>query len=188
MRSLRLPEDFVSFDTEYTTWPGAKERKWGGPDEHREIVQIGAVRVFDLREIGTFTCYVRPRLNPQLSPYFIKLTGISQETIDANGVDFIEAIERFKDWTLGLPLFSWGDDLGVISENALLLSIPLPIPRERATDVRTIFDEHGIDTNLYHSSSIPRAFGEEPPPHAHDALNDARSIVQGLCALRKRIA
>lgn len=31
---------FVFYDTEYTSWEGAMQRNWSGPDEHRELVQL----------------------------------------------------------------------------------------------------------------------------------------------------
>ncbi|MBS28057.1 MAG: hypothetical protein CL566_03910 [Alphaproteobacteria bacterium] len=35
----------VIVDFEYTSWDGARERGWPGPDEFKEVVPIGAVRV-----------------------------------------------------------------------------------------------------------------------------------------------
>jgi hypothetical protein len=36
---------FVLFDTEYTAWSGSHERDWSGPGEHRELIQLSAIRV-----------------------------------------------------------------------------------------------------------------------------------------------
>ena len=41
---LKLPPTIVLLDTEYTTWEGAQDRNWSGLNEHREIVQIGAIK------------------------------------------------------------------------------------------------------------------------------------------------
>jgi inhibitor of KinA sporulation pathway (predicted exonuclease) len=185
MTSLNLPNEFVSFDTEYTAWQGAQERRWSGPGEYREIVQIGAVlvRSSDLSEIGHFMCYVRPVKNPLLSEYFTLLTGITQKSVDTQGLAYDEALVRFLRWTRGLHLYCWGSDLEVMKENADLIGISFPFPMERQIDVRSVFQAHGIETKGYNSSSIPKAFGEVPPPNAHDALSDARSILQGLRAL-----
>jgi len=38
-------QQIIIFDTEYTAWEGAKERNWSGSGEHREIVQIAAVKI-----------------------------------------------------------------------------------------------------------------------------------------------
>lgn len=46
MSSSNLPTGTVIvFDTEYTTWDGAKERGWSNPNEHRELVQIAAQKI-----------------------------------------------------------------------------------------------------------------------------------------------
>lgn len=189
MRDPKLPAEFICFDTEYTTWLGALERGWSGPNEYREIVQIGAVLVLahNLAEVDHFMCFAAPVKNPQLSYYFTQLTGITQEMVDKHGTPYTEALHQFHQWAKGLPLYSWGDtDLEVMHENARLLGISCPIPLEQGTDIRKLFRACGVDPTGYNSSTIPKAFGEEPPPSAHDALNDARSILQGLRALARR--
>ena len=68
----------VIFDLELTSWPGSNERNWSLPDEHREIIQIGAVKIEtegDMQEINTFQILVRSLINPILSDYIIDLTG-----------------------------------------------------------------------------------------------------------------
>ena len=41
----RLPDTFIIFDTEFTAWEGSMQRGWSGQNEHREIVQISAIRI-----------------------------------------------------------------------------------------------------------------------------------------------
>jgi inhibitor of KinA sporulation pathway (predicted exonuclease) len=181
---MTLPNEFVVFDTEYTTWEGALERKWSGPGEFREIVQIGAIVLGpDLLEKESLLLYAKPQQNPILSDYFTTLTGISQATVDREGLSYPEALGRFNTFTRGLPIFCWGSDVEVMAENAVLVGIPFPFDRTAPSDIRGYFLERGIEASTYQSSTIPKAFGEEPPPHAHDALNDARSIAQALRAL-----
>ncbi len=184
--SPTLPETFICFDTEYTSWEGAQERHWSGPNEHREIVQIGAVMVrgADLTELDTFLRLVVPTVNPALSQYFTDLTGITQEALDTAGIPYAQTLDEFAHWSANFPLYCWGADLAVMAENAVLVHTPFPFALARQIDVRTVFQAGGVDTAGYYSSSIPKAFGETPPPTAHDAQNDARSIVQGLRALR----
>ena len=35
----------VIYDTEYTTWKGALERNWSGPNEYRELVKLSAIKI-----------------------------------------------------------------------------------------------------------------------------------------------
>ena len=91
----------VVWDTEFTAWPGSQERGWTGPGEHRELVQIGAVALAataEFKEIATFERVIQPTINPRLSPYFMELTGISQERVDCDGIPFPAALEAFADF------------------------------------------------------------------------------------------
>ncbi len=184
---LELPSEFILYDSEYTTWEGAQERNWGGEDEHRELVQIGAIRVdgATLTETESLLIFVKPKINPDLSEYFTKLTGITQKAVDTEGTDFPSAILQFKKWCGELPIYSFGiGDGEVVEENCKLLNIPCPFPRDQFNDVRKIFEAHGIPTEKYYSSTIVQAFGKTPVRIGHDALNDARTILDGLIALK----
>ncbi|MEK7068200.1 MAG: hypothetical protein AAB964_00090, partial [Patescibacteria group bacterium] len=146
------------------------------------------VQGITLEEEGAFTWLVRPVKNPQLSQYFTGLTGVTQEMVERQGTSYGDALGQFAAWSQGLSLYCWGMDLEIINFNAKLLGICFPISQAQKRDVRSIFELEGVVTMAYMSSTIPRAFGEEPPPSAHDALNDARSILQGLRALRRRVS
>lgn len=189
MKSVDFPSRFVVFDTEYTTWEGSNKRGWTGPNEHREIVQIGAVLVSrDLSELSSFRCLVKPTKNPKLSQYFVDLTRITQEAVDTGGFTYPDALTHYASWVGGLQMYCWGMDLEIMAYNAKLVGAPFPFSIAQKRDVRSLFELGGVATVAYVSSTIPRAFGEEPPPSAHDALNDARSILQGLQAFRRHVA
>lgn len=188
--ALFAEKEIIVFDTEYTAWEGSKERNWSGPNEHREIVQIGAVKIRtdDLAELSSFAVFVKPEKNPILSPYFSALTGISQEKIETVGVGFAEAIERFAAWAGGLTMYCWGGDAKVMRANAELAGISFPFAPSRFCDARAVFREHGVPAENFMSSTIVRAFGMEPERRGHDALNDARAIVDGFRELFKRVS
>jgi len=187
MELPELPAQFILFDTEYTAWEGVLERKWTGPNEHREIVQIGAIRVngATLAEEGeAFAVLVRPVRNPALSAFFTELTGITQEMVERAGTDFPSAIRSFAKWGEELPLASWGSDPMVLAENCNLARIPFQFRPEQFFDIRTVFGAGGIRADQYYSSTIVRAFGKEPARRGHSGLNDARTILDGLRLLR----
>ena len=94
---LDLPKKIIVFDTEFTAWPGSQERNWGAPGEYKEIVQIGAVKIEteNFVETDSLDIFIRPQLNPILSDYFIKLTGITQKVVDENGVNYLNVIKQF---------------------------------------------------------------------------------------------
>ena len=86
------------FDLEFTSWPGSNERNWSLPNEDREIIQIGAVKIEttgDMREVDSFQILVRPLKNPILSDYIVNLTEITQEKVEKEGILFPLALSRF---------------------------------------------------------------------------------------------
>ena len=86
------------FDLEFTSWPGSNERNWSLPEEDREIIQIGAIKIEltgKMRELDSFQILVRPLKNPILSDYFVDLTGITQDKVEKNGVLFPVALSQF---------------------------------------------------------------------------------------------
>lgn len=176
----------VLFDTEYTTWEGALERNWSEPNEHKEVIQIGAVLVDtnSFNEIDTFKVYVMPVKNPKLSEYAKDLTGITQEDIDAKGMDLKIALEKLDEFSQGADFYSWGEDGKVMAENCEIINIDFPINQERFFDIRSAFAEEGIQVEKYLSSTIPEAFGEYNENKHHDALGDAQSILLALRKLR----
>ena len=185
---LDLPEQFILFDTEFTAWEGSQARRWSGPNEYRELVEIGAIKVApeDLTELAAFDVYIRPEKNPILSDYFIELTGITQATVDAEGVPLKTALRRFAEWCGNLPLYSYGADERVLIENSGLAGITFPFDAGQFSDVRTVFQRRGIPAERYTSGTIVAAFGVKPVRRAHNAANDARTILDGLRLLGRR--
>ncbi len=184
---LDLPGRFIIYDTEYTTWEGAPERKWSGPGEHRELVQIGAIVVdgIEMRELESFEILMRPRLNPALSGFFVSLTGITQEQVDRYGVEFPQAWDIFSKWLHGLPAYSYGrGDLEVLKENCGIWHLEFRLDESFFRDICPVFDGNGIDTSQYHSSTIVTAFGSTPRKESHTGLSDSRSILDALKLLR----
>ena len=92
-------------DLEFTAWEGSAGRKWSGAEEWREVVQIGmaladAGNAFAVREATEIM--VRPLKSPQLSNYFIALTGIDQASLDREGIALAAAINAANAATITL--------------------------------------------------------------------------------------
>lgn len=187
-RKLFGESKIIIFDTEYTCWEGSQERKWSGPGEQKEVVQIGAILAdtTNFSELDHFTIFVRPKINPVLSDFFTKLTGITQSTVDATGVSFKEAMRLFVQWSCDYQFWSYGADARILSENCDLAGVLFPFTSDRFHNLRDLFRSHGIDDTKYMSSTIVRAFGVEPSLRGHDGLNDARTLVQALSLLSNR--
>ena len=179
---IDLPEgDFVIADLEYTSLEGALERGWDRPGEFREIVQIGAVKVHrsdGLRESDSLMVLVAPTLNPVLSDYFTDLTGITNPEIARAGVPVAEALERFFGFVAGLPILTHGPDNLVIAEECEKKSLTNPLADHDWRDINPMI--HAVTGQQLTSSELPEHFGLSLQGQAHDALADARALLQVL--------
>lgn len=178
----------ILLDTEYTAWEGSRERNWSGECEHREIVQIAAIKIDtkSLDEIESFCVLVKPTLNSKLSDYFINLTGITQEQINQHGVDFAQALKMYSDWSRNFDTYSFGRDEKVLAENCELVHISFTLTNN-FFDTRDVFFKYGIPAQKYYSGNIVEAFGVKNARTQHDALNDTRTVLDGLKLLSKKI-
>ena len=178
------------FDLEFTSWPGSNERNWSLPNEDREIIQIGAVKIEttgDMREVDSFQILVRPLKNPILSDYIVNLTEITQEKVEKKGILFPLALSRFINFIGEHPIdiLSNGGDEEVIEENCQIHNIPFLSIFKKSTDLKIYFSEVlGISRKNCTSGMLPELFGLNNHEKQHDALGDARSILQALRYLR----
>ncbi len=186
-----MDHTIILFDIEYTAWEGSKARKWSQPWEHREIIQIAAIKMAlgeKVVETGCFDCLVKPKCNPLLSPYITSLTGIQQSEMDAQGVGFAEALAAFYTFCEQgrSPLFCYGEqDPLVFDENYVLNNLGPPAFPAGMHDICLILEQAGIDTRLYTSGTVYQAVGIEFNLAAHNALNDVRSLALTLRHLIK---
>lgn len=78
----------------------------------REIIQWSAVmlarRSRGWAQISEFDRIVRPRFHPVMTPFCVKLTGITQEMIDREGVPVEQAVSDFHTWCKGVVLSAPG--------------------------------------------------------------------------------
>jgi len=187
---------FIIFDTEYTTWPGCQEHGW---HEHqkREIVQLAALKISrDLRVLGTLNLLCRPAVNPVLSDYFIRLTGITNEMIQKQGADFQTVYQRFRDFVGNNPCVShsfgrpWEDeaDGAIVAENLKINKLPV----EKNMTYYNIgawfqkqYERQGIQNPPKSSGQIVKVLGlesqiKELGLDEHNALYDVYSILIGM--------
>ena len=175
----------VLFDTEFTAWEDSMANRWLAPGEFREVVQIGAAKVHaaSLAIVAEFEVLIRPRLNPVLSDYFVKLTGITNDAVKHRGVDFHEAYERFVEFSGNDTIAAFGRDDLVLIDNLALYGIAdvLPLPPHR--NIAEWLRANGIRTKGVHACDVAEACGASFKGRKHDALDDARSLVMGIQAL-----
>ena len=172
------------FDLEYTAWECSMARHWLTPGEFKEVVQIGAVKLdansFDV--LAEFDLLVRPRINPILSAYFEKLTGLATQTVARQGVDFTTAYEGFLDFVEEGPIASFGRDERVLEANLRLYGLTCVRCLPVAYDLRGWFAALGVDPRGLHSCDIGPAMGLPFAGQTHNALNDARALAGAMKA------
>jgi len=176
------------FDLEYTAWECSMARQWMTPGEYREVVQIGAVKLDadSFAEVAAFDVLVLPRINPDLSAYFQDLTGITQQMVTGLGVEFGEAYGRFLDFAGDGPIAAFGRDEQVLIDNLRLYGIEDARPLPVFYNLRGWFAVQGLDPRGLLSCDIAPALGVPFVGHAHNALNDARSLAAGMAAITAR--
>jgi len=168
-------KEAVIYDLEYTTWSGAQERHWSGKDEYREIIRIGAISIDldNLQEIEALDVFVKPSVNPVLSDYCAKLTGITDKQIQAEGITLHEAVHKFVDFVGKRNTFCLGTDILEILENLRLNNI--------AFNARTLQSDRPIVINEYNQTdSHLQSNVVEVVLYGSDRLNTQGRISEGV--------
>lgn len=186
-----MPDHVVVFDCEQLTVPGAPQRFWCGPEDPDPLlVQIGAVRLslvapFELQD--TLDCLVQPagRDGPVALPaFFARLTGITADRVEAEGVCLSVALDRLAAFAEGAPLYSWGkDEINAIAPSCFAAGIVSPLPAARFGNAAVLVRQAGEALDIVHglrSHTIAAHFGVASQDRAHDGLADALSVARVL--------
>ena len=170
--------NYIVMDMEWNQpWPGSPSSKKVLPVQIRgEIIQIGAVRVTQDREVADeFQIMIKPKFYRHLNRRVSKLTGIKESRLREEGVPFPEAIEQFKAWCGEDIIFlTWGfDDIGILRENLQLFDLDTAFT-DRWYNAQMIFNaQTDGSTSQKALKTAMEIFGIEASRPAHDALGDA---------------
>lgn len=182
-----MARDVVIFDLEYTAWKGSKERDWtgfiNGRKEHKEIVQIGALRIDPVKLEATTDpndILTVPNINRQLSTYFTNLTGITNEMLTNHGFSFPAGFKKFHQYAGGCILAAFGTDPEVLNINLALNS--MPALKLGGFNFNTWAQENGHTPpdGSINSGRFARHVGADFTTEEHYAINDVYSILEGL--------
>ncbi|AQS64364.1 hypothetical protein AGRHK599_LOCUS3848 [Rhizobium rhizogenes] len=183
----------IVFDCEFLCVQGSQNRFWcGAIDPDPVIAQIGAVRIgleagFPILE--TFKAYVTPvdRHGDKyaLDPYFVNLTGITEEQIDQQGASLQEALSGLENFSEGAGFWSWGkDELNMLAISCYIAGISPPIPASRFDNAVKLLLAAGMpveDLARTPSNRLADYYGiDHPVLRGHDALDDALSVAYTL--------
>lgn len=183
----------IVFDCEFLCVQGSQSRFWcGAIDPDPVIAQIGAVRIgleagFSILE--TFKAYVTPvdRHGDKyaLDPYFVNLTGITEEQIDQQGTSLQAALSGLENFSEGAGFWSWGkDELYMLAISCYIAGISPPIPASRFDNAVKLLLAAGMpveDLARTPSNRLADYYGiDHPVLRGHDALDDALSVAYTL--------
>lgn len=151
-----INKPFLFLDTEYTSWEGSFERDWSDPGEFKEIVQFAAFSYSKNNESKLFDFYIKPKLNPELSSYFKKLTGISQEVVNNSRSNLRTIVDFLSKLQHSHTIVSWGPDLDILILDLNLKGIKHGIKKFEYLDFRDFLSINGISPNGLNSGNCAR--------------------------------
>ena len=173
-----MPTPLVVVDLEATCWDGQDRRA------DMETIEIGAVKVDDDLAADEFQVYIKPVVEPTLSGFCTKLTGITQEQVDG-GVPFSEAFTQFAEWIGDKAILaSWGRfDMAQLDRDCRRHGIASPKWMSVGhVNLRTWFEEH-IGLKCPYISDGITALGLEFEGRSHSGIDDARNAARILAYL-----
>lgn len=175
----------VVLDVEFTAWDNSMATGWRMPGQFKEIIQIGAVKVdIKFHEIESFCAFVRPRINPVLTPYIEGVTGITNADMAADGKPFSDVWESFLSFCGSLPLVAFGRDDLVLKETLRLNGLPDVLPPY--TNIVGWMAAQNIDVSKGHGCDVGPKVGVPFAGRQHNALDDAASLAAGIAAVLRK--
>lgn len=181
-----MPNIIVIYDTEATCWGKADgTSSWWSEDwQEPEIIQISAIKVetSNFTEVGEpFDVFIKPTINPELSPYCTALTSITDERLDNEGLSFLEASKRFNAYCSAHTPHSYGGDHTVMNYNREeLYKLEADIVAFTGANIRELFLKLDPATKGVNSGALSAHFQLAFKANQHYALDDCRSINASL--------
>ena len=179
-------EQHVIIDFEMN--PVARNNKKVREVLHREIIEIGAVKLNNNNEVESqFNCYVKPEYNTAITTFITRLTGISTSDVE-KAVSLRTALQMLEEW-IGYAqetrIYSWSDsDLLQIETECTYKQIDIPNNLKHWIDFQKEYSRvMGLDIS-YEQMALHAAaeqFGIiMDKNHSHNALYDAEITAELL--------
>ncbi len=179
----------VFVDFEMTCWRSIKEVELAQP----EIIEIGAVKLDnEYRVVDTFSLYIKPEYNPQITKTCTKITGITTETLEG-APSFKEAMPLFIDWlgTSDLKIYAWGrDDKQQLEQEYRIKGLyeRLPHPFKKWRDFQGIFMRIFDFNRRIGLTVVLEMLGIDFEGKQHRAVDDAFNSAKLLMLVKDPVA
>lgn len=175
----------ILIDIEATCW-GKNEKHKGTPSE---IIELSAIAIDDSFEIlEVFSEFIKPMIEPKLSEFCVKLTGIKQQDIN-NSKCFNEVMSRFENWSLkfkdSYKFIAWGNYDQVLLRKNLLMNKDIYgnsykyVSNKRFYNLQNKFEE--IMYMSKGNCSLTKALliiGDSFQGREHSGLNDVKNMLK----------
>ena len=157
------------------------------PRTQRETIEIGAVMVnaTSLCMEGEFQQFIRPVLHPQLTPYCLELTAITQADVDgaSSFADGLTKLQRWGNRFGSYCLCAWGEyDRQQLQRDCDRHSLDYPFG-DRYLNLRTAFARQQRTGHMGLSAALAQ-MNLTFDGQAHRGIDDARNTARLLIQLR----
>ncbi len=176
----------IYLDTEYMYDDMFHKKRMPKRSDRKQIIQIAAI-LFDTKtgqECRSFDMLVQPIFHNKLPPFFIDLTGITNEDVKQNGVPFPKALNKLVEFCGSYPIWTFNNDYDVLIQNCTFHNIRNPFANPFVR-VRPMLRKFNIDPAQYSSGTLHRAVDIQMTGHVHNALHDVRSMAIAMYHLEK---
>ena len=179
MKNLK---NFLVIDLEATCWEDSQYQK-----ENSEIIEIGVALIdFSQRKVVDKAQYIIKPKKSKVSEYCTKLTGITQEQVDKEGIDLMRASKlirkKFNPTHIGWG--AWGDDKTMLTNECELKKAIFPF-NDTYFDLGYLFTLKNGNNKKWNLEKALKKEGLEFIGNAHsgvdDAVNTARLFIKYLC-------
>lgn len=178
----------IVVDLEATCWYPRKD----SGNQEQEIIAVGAARLElegrDYRVTPLECVYVQPQ-ESTISDFCTQLTGITQEFLDKNGTDLMDAMERIREHLKGPGVsYSWAsfglDDKLFLQKQCARFGVPFPFSQHHY-DIQGLLQVIRGDRKMGLSKSLS-SFGLNFEGTHHNAMDDAVNAARVFGELVKR--
>lgn len=193
LREFRLERQLILLDLEFTCWEDSLRTNWSEVERPPEVIEVALVAYDPVRDAvsESFTSFVRPSTNVELSRYCTGLLYISQSDID-QAPPLKDVLARLAEWVerleiSGVPTCSWGvNDRVFLAQDAQRSGCGDPFRACTHADVRSLYNValRCPPTRIYDRDDTRRILGFSPNHKRHSALADALDLVQFCRELR----
>lgn len=170
------------FDLEFTCNQTSLITDWNDPDFPPEIIEIGLLVYSRDKIINSKEFAVKPKINPELTEYCLKLTNISQKRIN-EAKSLAEVNAQIVEWISKYPVsefYSWGvEDLVFWENDSLKQNSACPINVKKYIDLMRSASNKLFQNNAVINRKIVREHLNLPDNnnHKHNAISDAYDLI-----------